>query len=366
MATHFEESLQRDIDRIRAKITQMGDLDDRALRDCVKAFQQRNRQLAYTVVLRDQKVDEAEREIDRLCLEFLVRQQPVASPLRFVYSTIRLNLELERVGDYAESIARQIIKLIGMNVQMPADRFEEISGLAIPMLRDAVRAFVTQDAELARKTMAIEETVDVLRQRINVELMQLRQDNQIPLEALTPMMTIARRFERVSDQARNICEEVLYMTTGEYQRHKGGDVYRLLFVDEHNSCRSQMAEAIGSSLNQAKFIFASAGLHPAPMDPTLIDFLRGKGIDLPHPSPKSIQQIPNLDHYQIIVALAPEALKAFSPAPAKTVVLDWTVADPSTVPGSPTQVRAAYESTYQLLRDHVHDLVEAVIGEKAG
>src|SRR3989454_11266058 len=152
MPTRFEESLQRDIDRIRSKVTRMGELGERALRDCVKALQERNRQLAYAVILRDQKIDESEKEVDRLCLEFLVHQQPVAGPLRFAYATIRINLELERVGDYAESIARQSLKLMPLDIKLPIERFEEIANLSIPMLRDAVAAFVKQDAELARKT----------------------------------------------------------------------------------------------------------------------------------------------------------------------------------------------------------------------
>ena len=112
MATHFEQSLQRDIDRIKAKVGEMAGLAERALRDGLRALQEKNRVLAYSVVLRDQRVDEMEKEVDRLCLEFIVRQQPVAGPLRLAYATIRINLELERVGDYAEGIARQVLKLI--------------------------------------------------------------------------------------------------------------------------------------------------------------------------------------------------------------------------------------------------------------
>src|SRR4030095_8282019 len=112
MGTHYEESLQRDIDRIRARIREMAALCDKALKDCLTALRARNRQIAYSVILGDKRIDELEKEVDRLCLEFLVRQQPVASPLRFAYSTIRINLELERVGDYAGSIARQAVKTV--------------------------------------------------------------------------------------------------------------------------------------------------------------------------------------------------------------------------------------------------------------
>src|SRR2546425_10500922 len=89
----------------------MAGLAERSLRSSLQALVERNRQLAYAIILRDQYIDEMEKEIDRLCLEFLVRQQPVALHLRFAYATIKINLELERIGDYAESIARQVLKI---------------------------------------------------------------------------------------------------------------------------------------------------------------------------------------------------------------------------------------------------------------
>src|SRR5260370_17787985 len=111
MSSHFEQSLQQDIKFIRKKIMEMAGLAETALKTCVKALVEGNRQLAYSVILRDQYIDELETELDRLCLEFLVRQQPVAGHLRFVFTTIQINKELERIGDYPESIARQVLSL---------------------------------------------------------------------------------------------------------------------------------------------------------------------------------------------------------------------------------------------------------------
>jgi phosphate transport system protein len=364
MATYFEQSLQRDIDRIRAKIGEMAAHGEHALRDGMKALAEKNRVLAFSVILRDQRIDELEKEVDRLCLEFIVRQQPVAGPLRLAYATIRINLELERVGDYAEAIARQVLKLTSMNVDIPVARFEEIANLSIPMLHDAVKAFVNQDAALARVTAEKEELVDALKSKLNADLMRLNRESKIPFESLNALMMIARHFERVSDQAKNICTEVLYMCTGEYSRHKGSEASRLIFLDRHNHCRSQMAEAIANSLNQPNFIFASAGMEPTAVDPKTISFLKEKGLDVSKQTSKAIEQIPNLDHYQIIVALAPEAKKAFPSAPTKIVCLDWSVQDPSKVEGSPAEIKAAYESTYQFLHAHIQDLVEAVNGDK--
>lgn len=364
MPTHLEESLQQDLDRIRDKIIEMASLAERALNDCMQAIESRSRQTAYSVILRDQQIDELEKEIDRLCLEFLVRQQPVAGPLRFAYATIKINAELERIGDYAESIARQVLILTDLGVEFPREQFAQIAHLATPMLHDAIGAFIEQDANLAHATMEREQIVDQLRDRINSYLVQLPAQGKVPLEALNPLLTIARRFERVSDQAKNICEEVLYMCTGEYQKHKGTEAYRILFVDQHNSCRSQIASGIANALAQPRFIFSSAGIDPAPVDPRTVRFLKEKGIDITGHGSKSLTQIPNLEHYQVIVVLAPEARKAFIPPPAKTVVLDWSVADPSKTQGSDSEVRSAYEKAFSLIQEQIQDLIEAILGQK--
>src|SRR5512147_2096053 len=191
--THFEETLQRDADRIRRKVREMAGLCGMALEGCLAALGEKNRQLAYSVIIRDQRIDELEKEIDRLCLEFIVRQQPVAGTLRFAYVTIKINSELERVGDYAESIARQILQLSSMDVAVPMQRFREIADIAIPMFHGAVEAFLGEDAALAKKTMEAEEQVDRLRHDLNAEIIASSREHRIPLEAVSPLMTVVNR-----------------------------------------------------------------------------------------------------------------------------------------------------------------------------
>ncbi len=340
----------------------MAQLDERALLDALEAFVKGNLTLAYSVVLRDQHIDEKEKELDRLCIEFIVRQQPVATHLRFVYSTIKINLELERIGDYAESVARQVLKL-NAQPQPLIERFVDLANTSVTMLRNAVEAFVQQNPDLAKSAMEMEDKTDALRRSIDSDLMRLRAEDKIPLESLTPLMTISRRFERVADQAKNICEEVLYVATGENLKHKGSEVLRVLFVDEANSCRSQMAEAIANSLDQDRFVFASAGLTAREIDWRTVEFLKEKGMEIPQHKSKSIDRIPNLDHYHVIIALAKEAEKVFPPPPNKTVGLDWNIEDPSTRPGSLAEVRDAYESTFQYINTHVRELVHALVGD---
>jgi phosphate transport system protein len=360
---HFEETLQRDTDRIRRKVREMASLCGMALEGCLSALTDKNRQLAYSVIIRDQRIDELEKEIDRLCLEFIVRQQPVAGILRFAYVTIKINSELERVGDYAESIARQILQLSSMDVAVPLARFREIADIAIPMFHGAVEAFLAQDTALARKTMEAEEKVDRLRHSLNAEIIELSQAEKIPLAAVSPLMTVVNRLERVADQAKSICQETLYMCTGEYVKHSGSEVIRVLFLDEHNSCRSQMAEAIGSSLKQPKFVFTSAGLDRQPLDPRTVAFLAARGLDISHKSSKTVDQVPHFEHYQVMVSLAKQAQRLFPPPPTKAVCLDWSITDPSQVQGTEAEVQKAYEDTFEFLKAHVHDLVEAVLGD---
>lgn len=355
--------MQRDVDLIRAKVREMSSLAEKALRTCIKALIGRDRRLAYAVILRDQYIDELEKEVDRLCLEFIVRQQPVASLLRFVYATIKINSELERVGDYAESVARQTLKLLDLDVKIPQERFQEIAELSIAMLHESIQCFLEQNADLARKTIETEEVIDGLKSQLNRDLVDLFRRNDLPFEALNPLIMISRRFERVSDQARNVCMEVLYMCTGEYAKHAGAEAFRVMFVDEDNACRSQMAEAIARGLNQPRFVFASAGLDPKPIAPSTVEFMRGKGIEISRQVPKAINQVPHLDQYHAVVALAPEARRAFPQRPRKVVYLDWGVKDPLKVSGSPDEVRAALEEAYQSLRVRIQDLVSAILGQ---
>ncbi|OFV79945.1 MAG: phosphate transport system regulatory protein PhoU [Acidobacteria bacterium RBG_13_68_16] len=360
MSTHLEAALQQDLEQIRSKVTEMGDLAEKAIRASIKAVVEKDRQLAFAVILRDQYIDDLEKQLDRLCLEFLVRHQPAASLLRFAYAAIKINLELERVGDYAESIARESLRLTKLDAPLPIDLIQQIVNLAIPMLHDAIQAFVHQDPELARRTVESDEAVDLLRDKLTADLTQAYRDGKLPFEALNPLVVLARRLERVSDQARNISMETLYMCTGEYAKHPGSEVMRVLFVDEHNTCRSLMAEAIGMGMHEPGFVFASAGVEPLPVDPVTISFMASKGFDVARAVPKAITQVPNIDHQDVIVLLASEVKRAFPRRPRKAVLLEWAVDDPRTVHGSEPQITAAYEATYAYIQGQIHDLVSAI------
>ncbi len=359
--SHFEESLQRDTDQIRAKVREMAVLCEHALRASLQALVRRNRQFAYGVILRDQYLDERETELNRQCLEFVVRHQPVAGHLRFVFTAIQINKELERIGDYAESVARQVLAISGLEPQPPHALFIELGELSIRMLREAVRAFLEQDADLATRTMVMEEQANLLRTSINAELMELSRRNQLPAAALTPLMTIARRFERVSDQAKNLCEEVVYMCTGEFAKHKSGNAFHILFFDLNNACLSQMAEGLGNSMHLPRFLFSSAGAAPQPVDGRAVTFMAEKGIDISGQASKALEQVPQWEHYQVVVALGVRARKALPARPGKTIFFTWSIKDPAEVEGPPEVVLAAFEAACQGLEAQIKELADAIL-----
>jgi len=362
---HLEESLQRDMDQIQAKVLEMARLDETALRNAFNALLEKDLQLAYSVILRDQHIDELEGELDKLCLQFIVRHQPVAGHLRFIYASIQINRILERIGDYAENIARKALLLASMEPQPRYDKFVKLSNLSVEMLQASVQAYMERDTELAKKSMDIETTADQIRYRINMDLLNLSRNEIFPLKLITPLMTVARCFERVTDQAKNICEEVFYMATGETIKHKGSDTFRILFVDETNSCLSQMAEGIGKSLGLSKIVFESAGLKQGTIDKNTAQFMSSKGIDISKQVPRLISQIPDYDNTEVVVTFSRRIQAKIPRTSSKTVKIEWHVLNPSRhriKKGTYTD----YEKAYSYLNTHIKDLVQAILGEKQG
>lgn len=360
---HLEAQLQRDIDVIRAKVVEMAYLDERALTRSLQAFLGRNRQLAYSVILRDQYVDELETELDRLCLAFILRHQPAASHLRFVYAASKIVKELERVGDYAESIARTVLPFSSMDLDLPLEGFTALANQAIPMLHNAVRAFVEGNADLARATKANEKNVRKLRDALSADFQQWRVEGRVPEEALGLLTTIARRFERVMEQATNICEEAIYAATGQYLKHAAHQGFNIVFVDEANTCLSQIAEALGHKLALPKLTFRSAGITSGAVDPQTIRYMESVGIDLSGHTSKSVSRLENLEEVQVVVALTDAAEQAFPVFPTRALRLSWILPDPSRFTGDPDQVQAAFKRVSADLENHIRDLAMAILGD---
>ena len=365
MQSHLEENMQQDIDLIRSKVVEMGGLAEKALEGCLGAIKQNDRQLAYAVILRDRHIDELEATLESLCQKFLIKHLPVASQMRFVYSVIKINTELERVGDYAKAIARRFLTVSDLGTQASYPKLINIANLAIPFLRNALQAFTERDAELAKATREREKerTIDNMRYEIHSDLIQLHINGELPSEALVPLVTIVGCLERVANQASNICEEVLYMCTGEDLRHDYHQVLRVLCVAEHDACRGQMAVGIGNGLEPKRILFSSAGVASQPLDPKTVEFMAEKGIDISAQTSKYLSQILDLKDYAIIVSLCEEAERGLPSLPSRPVRINWKVQDPSRIEGTEEEIHAAYQKTFQFLDTHLRELVQAILGD---
>lgn len=350
MSTHYEASLERQIEQLRQLVLEMAARAQSSLDYCITALEKADRQLAYAVILRDRYIDELDVRIDRQCLEFLIRQQPAGKHLRFAAALIKVNLELERVGDYAKSIAKQVIKLSTVDGSLPVSALLELGRRAIPMLGKAVQAFVGEDVTAAQWVIAEETKTEALRGTIGEMLFNERQAGRIPLEAFTAMNNVARRFERVADQAKNISQETHYVATGDYVKHRDPMSLGVVFLDATNTRASQIAEAIGRALRNPNFHFTSAGADPQPLDPGLIEFMRQKGYDLADVRPKRTTDIPDIDSAQVFVILSPRA-RHIVPANPRAVTLEWIIEDP-----------ADHPRTFEFLRKQIDDLVAAILG----
>lgn len=367
MTTYLDDTLKRDMDIITKKIIKMGELVTNALKTSLKAFLERDRQLAYTVILRDQYIDELEKEIDQLCQEFLIRQIPAAGHFRFVYSVIKINNELERVGDYAESVARQVVRHHALFTLPNFIKFEELGNLSIKMFGEAIESFLKKDKDAAHSMIRnekLEKQADILRYQIHDEILHLREKDKLPLAAIQPLMIVASRFERVANQAVNLCEETMFYCTGEDPKHKKGTTYNVLFVDETNTCRTLLAVGAGNTIEVKDFNFESAGLIQQETDQITRNFLLQKGVRISE-SPLVIKDSEDLKKYQIIIALSKKGEELFPEFPTKIVTLSWYIDDPSILKGTAAEIQTAYEKTYNFLHSQINDLVTAVLGEKS-
>ena len=142
------------------------------------------------------------------------------------------------------------------------------------------------------------------------------------------------------------------MCTGQYMKHLERDTFRILFVDDNNSRTSQIAEAIGNGLAQANFVFSSAGISAEKVTEETITFLKDKGHDISDNISKSVDNLPNLDHYQVVVALSETGQNAFPAPPTKTISIAWELG----------QAEGDNEASYNFLSQNINDLVQAILG----
>jgi len=323
--SHYEERLQNDLDAIRGKVDAVGKDVITAIQRACRSLLTFDRAEAAETIIGDMPINRAIRDIDKDCHFFVARHLPSAGILRFVSSVLRLTIAIERIGDYAAKIAREVVQLTGPVSDTVARDVELMSEQSVGMLKQSLRSFIEGDADHARGTMGMAAQVDSSFERVWADLLREGEEKSASMADLFALLTVFRRLERISDQAKNICEETVFAVTGQTKEPK---TYRILFVDGPNSCWSPLAEAVAAKAFPNSGAYASAGWEPASaIDPALEAFLEAKGIPSRHNRPVPIPTTHDeLDDYHVIVNLSSGLRDHLAEKPFKTVLLNWDLA----------------------------------------
>ena len=353
---HYEERLERDEAEIRDGIRKVAALVETALRNAVHALLAGDRRLANETVLGDGEINRAVRALDHSCHAFIVRHLPSAGHLRLMSATIRTGIALERIGDYAVNISRESIQLSAPPGGRLARSADHMADQVIGMLHDATAAFCEGNAEKAKGIMLL---ADQVEHELNDVLADLTAEHDArSMKDLFALFVVFSTLERVSDQAKNMCEEAVFAVTGQMKARK---VYRILFLDKTNNCQSQMAEAIARKHFPNSGEYKSEGTAPAAaLDESMKAFLEERGYDLSHHVPRPFDETAGeLEDYHVVVSLDGPITDYLKEIPFPTITLEWDVGE---APCSADDSASRLETMYRELSLQVRDLLERLHG----
>lgn len=356
--SHYEERLERDLARIRRDLAQITADVQNALKGAVHALLTNNREQAYAGVLGDMAINRAVRALDQGCYSFIAVHLPSAGHLRWISSTMRIGIALERIGDYAVTICRETVQLPRAPDGVLAREVELMAKEAGQMLHQSMQAFAEQNAEAAKATMAMADQVERTFGTVFEELIE--GGGGWSKRDIYALLVVFHMLERVSDQAKNICEETVFAALGEGKAPK---TYRVLFLDEDNAGPSKMAEALGARDYPANMAFASAGRTAAAgLDQAMTALMANRGVDLSEESPKALEPIAGeLEEYHVIVSLFGRVADYMERIPFHTVALSWDVG--SVPPADAEDAADRWEAIYRAISVRLKDLVDTLHGE---
>jgi len=214
--TRFHQGL----DDLKQKLLAMGGMAEQAVERAVRAYQTRDLSLCEVVLRDESKINAAERDVDEMSIDLLAMQQPMAIDLRFIVACIKINADLERVGDQAVNIAERVMDLVtrpgsALNVDIP-----RMAQLSISMVRDALNAFLAADVDMAQAVLERDDLVDNMNREI-FEAVDLAMNQSVGGHRnLLDTLIVARNLERVADHATNIAEDVIFWVRGADVRHR--------------------------------------------------------------------------------------------------------------------------------------------------
>jgi phosphate transport system protein len=212
---HFDTQL----DDLRKRLLEMSGLVESGIYRSILSLTEKDEQQAMLALQNEARINQMEIEIDDLATGLLALEQPVASDLRFITAAIKINNDLERMGDHAVNIAERSLNLIHEPLVKPLVDIPQMANLVESMVRKALDAFVKRDPELARDVMVSDEAVDIMRDSIYRELTSFMEKEPSTIRQCLDLMFVARNLERIADHSTNIAEDVVFLVEGIDVRH---------------------------------------------------------------------------------------------------------------------------------------------------
>jgi phosphate transport system protein len=209
-----------ELEELNDKLLQMGGLVESAIHRSVRSLIEQDRELAEEVIRDEPQINQIEMEIDGLATRLLALRQPVARDLRLLTAALKINTDLERIGDLAVHVAERSLSLMHHPLVKPMTDIPKMASLVQSMLLKCLDAFVQGDAELARTVLVSDDEVDKLRDAVYAELLETMQRDPSLLTAAIDLLFIARNLERIGDHATNIAEDVVFLVKGVDVRHR--------------------------------------------------------------------------------------------------------------------------------------------------
>ena len=216
---HFEKELEQ----LKGKLLEMSALVERAIYCSIQGVVEKSQELAEQVLKNEARINQLEIEVDDMAINLLALQAPLATDLRLITAAIKINNDLERMGDLSVSIAQSALALIKEPMIRPLIDIPHIAGLAQGMVRKALDAFVSRDPELARSVLASDDAVDNMRTASYHELISFMEKNPQQISQALYLLSTVRNLERIADHATNIAEDVLFFVKGVDVRHHNED-----------------------------------------------------------------------------------------------------------------------------------------------
>ncbi|MCD6207010.1 MAG: phosphate signaling complex protein PhoU [Methanosarcinales archaeon] len=206
---------EHELERLKEQIVELGGIVDALIRDSVVSLKGHDMSLAQSVIERDGGVDNLACEIEKLCLRLIALQQPMAVDLRTIATALKIQIDLERMGDLAVDIARVTIYTKGEPHVKPLIDIPRMSDMVREMLDSAIRAFHDSDGDLAYQTAEQDDLVDGLYDQVRRELLTYLVEDPKKLASISNLLFVSKYLERIGDHAVNLCENVIYMATGD-------------------------------------------------------------------------------------------------------------------------------------------------------